>query len=203
MSRYWIIAPIESEPRDLFDKVWRFDVDNNLISVAWKALGDVSKINREQLSHAVASTYPTKPPQTKALITNMIWAFYHDISPGDLIIARRGRKSLAGIGRVSKAAFYAPGKNPFCDHPSFLEVAWQNESREKDFSTIVFPMHTLAETSEQQFRSLLDGAGLQPLSLERQEIIEDPSAFVLEKYLEDFIVSNFQTIFKHQLDLQG
>src|SRR5437870_2487760 len=39
------------------------------------------------------------------------------------------------------------------------------------------------------------------------EAIEDPNAFVLEKYLEDFIVSNFDTIFKGELriyeDAQG
>ena len=39
------------------------------------------------------------------------------------------------------------------------------------------------------------------------EAIEDPNAFVLEKYLEDFIVSNFDTIFRGELriyeDAQG
>jgi restriction system protein len=199
MPRYWIIAPSESEPRELFDKVWNFDLENDLISIGWKELGDVSKMSREQLSEAVASRYPKRPPQTKALVANMIWAFYHDISPGDFIVARRGRKSLASVGQVSKTAFYAPGKNPFCGHPNFLGVAWQSQPREKNFSTIVFPMHTLMETSEQQFRKLLEGSIVQPLPLEGQEDIEDPSAFVLEKYLEDFIVSNFETIFKREL----
>jgi restriction system protein len=37
--------------------------------------------------------------------------------------------------------------------------------------------------------------------LEAPEAIEDPNAFVLEKYLEDFIVSNFHTIFKGQLKM--
>ncbi len=34
---------------------------------------------------------------------------------------------------------------------------------------------------------------------ETAEATEDPNAFVLEKYLEDFIVSNFDTIFKGEL----
>ena len=42
---------------------------------------------------------------------------------------------------------------------------------------------------------------------ESPETIEDPNAFVLEKYLEDFIVSNFDTIFKGKLtiyeDIEG
>lgn len=110
MPRYWIIAPIESEPRELFEKVWKFDVDNNLISIGWKELGDVSNMSREQLSEAVAATYSKRPPQTKILFANMLWAFHHEISPGDFIIARRGRKMLASVGRVTQSAFYSPGR---------------------------------------------------------------------------------------------
>jgi len=77
MPRYWVIAPVKSKPPELFDKVWQFDVANNLISIGWQQLGDVSEMSREKLSEAVASSYPEKPPQTKALYCNMIWAFYH------------------------------------------------------------------------------------------------------------------------------
>ena len=199
MSRYWVIAPVESKPPELFDKVWQFDLANNLISIGWKQLGDVSDMSREELSAAVASTYPDKPQQTKGLYSNMIWAFYHEIGPGDLVIARRGRKTLAAVGRVSESASYAPGKNPAHVHPSFLKVSWQEQPRDKVFPSIVFPMHTLAELSEEQFRNLLEGSGVQPLALDVPEAIEDPNSFVLEKYLEDFIVGNFHTIFKGQL----
>lgn len=30
MPRYWVIAPVESKPPELFDKVWKFDLANNL-----------------------------------------------------------------------------------------------------------------------------------------------------------------------------
>ena len=95
MPRYWVIAPFEAKPPELFDKVWQFDLANNLISIGWEKLGDVSKMSREDLSVAVASTFPGKPPTTKSHFANMIWAFYHEIEPGDFIIARRGRKTLA------------------------------------------------------------------------------------------------------------
>jgi len=28
MPRYWVIAPVESKPRELFDRVWQFDLAN-------------------------------------------------------------------------------------------------------------------------------------------------------------------------------
>jgi len=200
MPRYWMIAPVESKPSEMFDKVWQFDIANNLISIGWNQLGDVSQMSREKLSEAVASTYPDKPQQTKGLYANMIWAFYHEISPGDFVIARRGRKILAAVGKVSESAFYAPGKNPTHKHPSFLKVSWQEQPRDKTFSSVVFPMHTLAEISEEQFRNFIEGSG-QPVLSEDSEVVEDPNEFVLEKYLEDFIVSNFDTIFKGQLKM--
>lgn len=156
-------------------------------------------MSREALSEIVASTYPDKPASTRGLYANMIWAFYHDIMPGDLVIARRGRKALAAIGRVTQSAFYAPGKNPSLEHPNFLEVSWQEQPRDKVFPSVVFPMHTLTELSEEHFRNLLEGSGVQPVRPENLEGIEDTSAFVLEKYLEEFIVSNFHAIFKGQL----
>jgi len=201
MPRYWLIAPVDSKPSELFDKVWQFDIANNLISIGWKQLGDISKMSRDELSAAIASTYKDTPPATQALFGNMLWAFYHEIVPGDLVIARRGRKVLAGVGKVSRSAFYAPGKNPNHDYPNFLEVEWQEQPRNKEFPNVVFPMHTLSKLSEEQFLNFVKGSVVQLVSpdVSEEKELEDPNAFVLEKYLEDFIVSNFQTIFKGEL----
>ena len=202
MPSYWVIAPVESKPPELFDKVWQFDLHDNLISIGWSQLGDVSKMSRETLCDAIAATYPEKPPPTWGLYANMLWAFYHEISPGDIVIARRGRKTLAAIGKVIQSAIYAPGKNPATSHPSFLGVEWQEQPRDKVYPTLVFPMQTLTEFSEVQYRSLLEG-DIPPVALEPAEAVEDQNEFVLEKYLEDFIVSNFETIFRGELNIYG
>jgi restriction system protein len=193
------MAPVESKPADLFDKVWQFDLAQNLISIGWKQLGDVTAMTRNELSEAVARIYPDKPPQTKGLYTNMLWAFYHEMLPGDYVIARRGRKTLAGIGKITGPAFFSPDRNQHLGHSGFLDVAWQAAPRDKSFPRIVFPMHTLAEFSEEQFRSVVEGSGPPITQLETETEVEDPSEFVLEKYLEEFIVSNFDTIFKGRL----
>lgn len=199
MPRYWVIAPVESTNQEQFDKVWNFDINNGAISIGWHQLGDISRLNREELSQAIASTYPDKPPATRSLYRNMLWAFYHEIVPGDFVIARRGLKTLAGVGRVVQPAVYSPGRNPAIPHPNFLSVEWNDQPRDKTFSTLVFLRQTLAEISESAYRSLLGGSGIPPLELEPSEAVEDAGEFVLEKYLEDFIVSNFDAIFKGAL----
>jgi len=131
----------------------------------------------------------------------MLWAFYHEIVPGDFVIARRGRKTLAAVGKVIQPATYAPGKNPATSHPNFLGVAWQEQPRDKVFPTVVFPMHTLSKVSEVEYRNLLEESGVQAVIPGPTEAPEDPNEFVLEKYLEDFIVSNFDAIFKEKLKI--
>lgn len=135
MSRYWVIAQVESKDLQLFIKVWRFYFENNLISIGWSKLDDILKMSREALSEAVAAAYPDR---AKGLVSNMLWAFYHEIGPGDFVIARRGRKTPVGVGGVVHSGFYSPGKNPFLPHPNFLEVEWQTQYPAKDFQTLVF-----------------------------------------------------------------
>ena len=199
MPRYWVMAPVKSKPPELFDTVWQFDLAENAISIGWKQLGDVTGMTREKLAEAVASSYPDKPSQTKGLYTNMLWAFYHEMLPGDYVIARRGRKALAGVGKITGPAAYSPGRNQHVEHPGFIEVAWQAQPRDKPFPSIVFPMHTLAELSAEKFRGVVEGSSPSIAPLETKPEIEDPSEFVLEKYLEDFIISNFDTIFMGRL----
>jgi restriction system protein len=201
MPRYWLIAPIEAKPPDLFDKVWEFDLANDLISIGWKQLGDVSKLSRDELYQAICAAYPNKPVQTRGLYTNMLWAFYHEIKPGDNVIARRGRKILAGVGRVDGSAYYAPAKSPHHGHPHFLNISWSAQPRNKLFASVVFPMHTLAEISSEQFHNYIESTDVQQICPEPTDSVEDPNSFVLEKYLEDFIVSNFDAIFKGKLSI--
>lgn len=59
-------------------------------------------------------------------------------------------------------------------------------------------MNTLAEFSSEEYEQVVQGSGPTP-ALDSTDPIEDQNEFVLEKYLEDFIVSNFEAIFKGRL----
>jgi len=206
MPRYWVIAPVESNPPDLFDRVWHFDLANSCISIGWNALGDVSHLTRDQISDSIAAVYPEKPPASRSLVRNMLWSFFHDISVGDIILARRGRKTLAGVGIVKTVASFHGAANAHASHPesthlNFLEVDWQSQPRDKKFPFIAFPMYTLAEFSEEQYNNVVgQAAPIIPVEDSSPSQV-DETIFVLEKYLEDFIVGNFEAIFKGQLQI--
>ena len=208
--RYWVIAPYSSQDAARFDNVWQFDLENSCISIGWSQLGNVSTLDHDALAHVVAEAYPERPPATQSLIANMVWNFYHEMAPGDVILARRGRQILVGMGTVTKSACYEPGRNPNLSkpphiHSNFINVTWQETPRDQAFGENVFPMHTLTEFTEAQYQNILKGPQPTPSGpssiLVPVNAVEDQNSFVLEKYLEDFIVSNFAQIFRNELTL--
>jgi restriction system protein len=197
MSNYWVIAPVEAKDSKLFDKIWAFDLANNVISIGWSKLGDISNLSKEELLDTFSKAFPEKPTQTKSLCTNMIWSFYHEIKPGDIIIARKGRKTLSAVGKVIQMATYSPGKNPDNSHPHYLGVEWQQEPQNINFDNLVFNIPTLSRYSEMRYRSLLEDSESADSTecVENDDDVPVSTTFVLEKYLEEFIVSNFNSIF--------
>jgi hypothetical protein len=119
----------------------------------------------------------------ESLILEYDLGFYHEITPGDVVIARRGLKSLAAIGDVASTAFYAPGKSPLHMHPSFMEIAWRNEPRNLNYPTLTFLRPTVVEISEKKYQKLRQSEASPPDALEPNDEIEDPNEFVLKKYL--------------------
>lgn len=189
MTRHWVIAPVKARPPERFDEVWQFDLANNIITIGWAKLGDFSNMSHQALSESVAENYPERPAPTR--VATMLLRFYNEISVGDFVIARRGRNVLAAVGEVTQTAVYSPEKNPHINHQNVLGVSWWDTPRDKDFGGIVFPISTVTSTSEEKFHNLV---GEPPENGDVPEEVENHQEFLLEKYLEDFIVTNFSTI---------
>jgi restriction system protein len=205
MTRYWVIAPHHAEYPEIWDRVWQFDLANGVISIGWKELGDISKYDENRLKAAIESTYSSDIAGNKTRYYNMLWDFYHNIQTGDIIIARRGRKRIAAVGTVTKTAYYDDAKNAEVAgkdnfHSNYVAVHWHDAPRDKVFDRIVFGMQALYEIPENQYKELVRGNG-GIIDSAPEEGVENQTEFILEKYLEDFIVSNFAQVFKGELVL--
>jgi len=131
--------------------------------------------------------------------------FWHEINEGDIIIARKGRKIIASIGKVTKTAFYNEsmgneriGSTPNYAYSNFIGVEWDNNVKEIRFPSIVFSLQTIYEISSDKFNYLIKGE--LPSEKEEEGVVEE-TEFVMEKYLEEFIISNFKKIFGDKLEL--
>lgn len=185
MPRYWVIAPFENN--DQYDEVWQFDIDKECISIGWSAIGDVSKIARDQLQKEVEEKYPGRH---HTLIANMLWNFYHQISPGDVIIARRGLQMIAGVGTAKSKAQYLPRKNPRIDHPHFLQVAWNSTTRNEFLGANVFHRWSVDEIESEEFVALTKEAAIVTTTAPEQALL-----FGVEKELENFLIGNWESVF--------
>lgn len=157
------------------------------------SLGDFSGLNEVQLRAALQDTYGSQS-------FNMLWNFYHLIQLGDIIIARNGVKMIAGVGTVTKVGFFSEGRNiqanPGHPHSNYLGVRWHETPRNKQFTNKVFLRQSIWEVPESKCQELIKGSADSVTATEDVDPeVKDRVQFVLEKYLEDFIVSNFGAIF--------
>jgi restriction system protein len=205
MSRYWVIAPYSATSPDEFDAIWSHDLEQGIISIGWEAVGSIDEKTLEEVNSLVREVYPDYSESQATRIANMLWQFHNEVMPGDIVVARRGRSVIAAVGEVEANANFishnpprAPGVD--YDHNRVLKVRWRGEGRELTFPAMVFGMHTIYEIDQGKFESLVEGDAAQT-EIEAQAETEDVAEFVLEKYLEDFIVSNFPLIFGEELKL--
>ena len=203
MSRYWVIAPYSSETPKIWEKVWRYDLSTGVISLGWSDLGDISALDENELRILIEDTYSES--NSPGLIFGMLWNFYNNIPKGDVVIARNGRKKIAAIGTVTKTAYYDQAKNAKSvgrknSHSHYIGVNWHEAPRDIEFDRIIFGMQALHEISESKFRDLISDIEAKN-GLFFPEDVENQTQFVLERYLEDFIVSNFPHIFGDELIL--
>lgn len=199
MTRYWVIAPFDSTMQEIWEKVWQFDLANGIISIGWREIGDFSNLSESELKAVFQETYGN----TRSF--NMFWNFYHNIQLGDIVLARRGRKRIAAIGTVIKQAYFNKTKAIEASgsehvYPNHLDIRWHDIPRDIEFDRIVFGMQTISEVTEEKFRELV-GETREGVVEKVDLDVEDVTEFVLEKYLEDFIVSNFAAIFREELVL--
>ena len=204
MTRFWVIAPYNSTKAEIFDEAWKYDLNNKTIAIGWNSLGNISQLNKAHLESKyrnVLGGNVSKGTATRDI--NALWDFYHTIAPGDRIIARRGTKRIVGIGTVIGSPFYDEEKgkqrinnltDDFCSN--FIPVEWKENP--VTFNEIMFSFYTIYDIPEEKYLLLIKG---QEIDETDEEEIGFSAEFVLEKYLEDFIVSNFERIFGRQLVL--
>ena len=81
--RYWVIAPSDFSKKDIWGKVWEFDLSNNTIAIGWNKLGNISSYNEEKLREVIQEKYPDKNKAWKTWTFNSMWNFWYNIKVGD------------------------------------------------------------------------------------------------------------------------
>ncbi|MDP2905604.1 MAG: type I restriction endonuclease [Candidatus Omnitrophota bacterium] len=164
MKRYWVIAPYNSEKKEIFDKAWEFDLKNGTIAVGWKDMKDIfmRPITEVEYNKIYDDFYSKKLKRISVYDRKTFWRFWHDISIGDLVIARRGMKRMLAFGEVIGGPFYDENKGKErvgyltdYSYANFLSLKWQ--INEIAFEKQVFLMSTIQEIPEDRYNLFIRG----------------------------------------------
>ena len=212
--RYWVIAPFNSNFDDGYNAMWQHAIEYGSISIGWGVLGDLTSYSQPEILQRYKEEWPETSPKSAAVCSHMLSKFYNDISPGDIVIARWGTKCIAGVGTVTRGAYYDANKlarvveelGPDYEGLTYfhhLDVDWREDLRDYTFDETVFGIQTLHEISEEKYQWLTEEESesddLDPEISEESKT--DPFAFHLESQLEEFLITNFRSIFQGELEV--
>ena len=215
MARNWVITSYHYDDPEVFKKVWDYDHSNSVISIGWSLMGDLANLSEDEIERRYFEVFNADSTRTGL---NQVIRFWRAIQPGDRVIARGGRKRILDVGTVAGSAFYDAQRGrerarmggDAQIYEYFLPVRW--DGIEREFPNQVFGMLTVYELPEEKFMQLVNGGPPvdgEPNWDSRNSPSEDigdsnsssEQSFALERYLEEFMVSNFHQVFNGELEI--
>lgn len=160
MSTIWVIAPFDYEDPKTWQRVWENNIKKDFISIGWDWLGNVSKLTAEEIYQAHRKLSPKDSPRRASVDSKMLYKFWNSIKLGHTVVARRGRKSIAAIGKVTSDPYFSTAKTmkifkPYEPYPNHIDVKWDTEPRDIMFAKQVFGMQTIHSISDAKLKALM------------------------------------------------
>jgi len=167
-----------------------FSID--LSSALLKADGDWRKFNHIMIPEYLA-TYPEKSKIAAGLACGMTYTVCQYLQEGDIVLVPNGRGEYY-VGEITGDYMFVPGE----ELPHRRPVRWRSDPIAKTvmsdkLQNSLGSANTASNISKygDEIDNLMQGVQ-QVRVISDQEDIEDPSQFVLEKHLEDFLVANWK-----------
>jgi len=122
----------------------------------------------------------------------MTWTVGYELETGDRVITRDAAGTFH-VGEITGGYEYAPGLElPHRRPVAWLTKTFSKEDVSEDFWRSLRAAGTVADMSAHADElSALIGEGEAPAVVVSDKDVENPLSFVLEKHLEDFLVSNW------------
>ncbi|RHN01384.1 AAA family ATPase [Dielma fastidiosa] len=122
---YWVFTPGYGAEK------WDEFYEQGIIGIARGCIGDLNLYaSRTEMQKAMQKYYLENPDPTVEATSFKsasleTWQFVHDIKPGDVIFAKKGKKTIIGRGVVTSDYTYAPD---LCsEYPNIRKVIWTHK----------------------------------------------------------------------------
>lgn len=103
---YWTFSPGEKASK------WQLCIDEGIMCIGWDALGDLSQYStREEMRTEVKKHYPTEGSAINDSLA--VWQFSHEMKPGDIVFAKKGKTQIIGRGVVESDYMFDAARAEF------------------------------------------------------------------------------------------
>ena len=98
-KKYWLLSP--GRNAIMWDKFY----EEGYMALGWDELGDLTEYsNRESIRDALRGAYGGEGNKMNDVTAN--WEFANDMSPGDVVIIKKGRSTLLGYGIITSEYYH-------------------------------------------------------------------------------------------------
>lgn len=112
---YWLYAPGAGA------SMWNDFYDHGIMGLGWSELGDLSEYaTKEDMRKKLQELSNNDSSQKNA--AHAVWQFVHDLKPGDVVFAKRGRSKILGRGVVTGEYSYEADAGKY---PNVRSVDWE------------------------------------------------------------------------------
>lgn len=127
---------------------WDAFVRDGVAAIGWNDIPDLRQYeSREEVARAIKETLnPEKEPINDSLA---MWQICHEMKPGDIIIAKKGRRTLLGRGVVEGDYAYLPDRE---DYFHVRKVRWEKTGTWKLPEDLTLTMKALTDLSSYPVR---------------------------------------------------
>jgi len=138
----WIIAPGEDA------SIWEECKNGGYIAIGWDIINVNDYTNKNDLKKALILEYDVKKNTRK---DTFLWNFCKNINIGDIVVARKGRSTIVGIGEII-SDYIAPNseENPRVnnEYQQIRRVKWF-DTEEYVVANKLLPMDTVSKINSQ------------------------------------------------------
>ena len=146
ITHYWLYAPGEGA------SMWEEFYADGIMGLGWHKLGDLNTYaSKNEIAQKLRDIHGGDSSYKNS--AHAVWQFVHDIKPGDVIFAKRGREIL---GRGVVESDYEYDENHDGEYPNIRKVKWTHKGSWQ--SDEMFAMKTLTDvTNYTDFTNKISG----------------------------------------------
>ena len=173
---YWLYAPGEGA------SMWEDFYAAGIMGLGWDELGDLNTYaSKEEMAQKLRDIHGGDSSYKNSV--HAVWQFVHDLKPGDVIFAKRGRSEILGRGIVESD--YEYDENHDGEYSNIRKIKWTHKGNWQ--SEEMFAMKTLTDvTNYTDFTSKISGLFEEGIEDEEEDTkVIDYPAYSMEDFLDE------------------